>query len=342
MKIQYQELANTIEKVLMQYNVAQQTARETAEVLAYNTADGIASHGVNRLPRLVSYLKNGYISGKLAHCVQASGTIERWDGEMGMGVSNALLCTRRACALARQQGIGVVALRNTNHWMRAGYYGWMAAEEGMMSILWTNTMANMPPWGAKDCRIGNNPLVLAVPRTNGQHVVTDCALSQFSYGKIEEYRLLGKQLPVPGGFDENGQITTDPAAIEKTWQVLPAGFWKGSCLSMVFDMIGTILADGNAVCDIARKYPDELGLTQVFMMINPDWAGSEGIADAVANRVIADLAEATPITPGQSIRYPGQSVYDKRRRSMAEGIEVLDSVWAQIAALQNEDGVSQK
>ena len=74
----------------------------------------------------------------------------------------------------------------------------------------------MPAWGAKDCRIGNNPFILAVPRSDGQHVMVDCALSQFSYGKLESTRLAGRQLPVPGGCDEDGQLTTDPAAIEKS------------------------------------------------------------------------------------------------------------------------------
>ena len=73
----------------------------------------------------------------------------------------------RAIALARAHGIGCVALANTNHWMRGGSYGWQAADAGVIGICWTNTLANLPPWGAADPRIGNNPLVIAVPRAAG-------------------------------------------------------------------------------------------------------------------------------------------------------------------------------
>ena len=69
--------------------------------------------------------------------------------------------------------------------------------------------------------------------------MVDCALSQFSYGKLESTRLAGRQLPVPGGCDEDGQLTTDPAAIEKSGRALPIGYWKGSGLSILLDLIAT-------------------------------------------------------------------------------------------------------
>lgn len=56
---------------------------------------------------------------------------------------------------------------------------------------------------------------MAVPRSNGEHAMIDCAVSQFSYGKIEDCRLRGVQLPVPGGYDTKGELTTDPTEIEK-------------------------------------------------------------------------------------------------------------------------------
>ena len=90
----------------------------------------------------------------------------------------------RAVELARANGIGCVALGNTNHWLRGGSYGWQAAEAGCVGICWTNTQPNMPAWGARDRRIGNNPFVMAVPRKEG-HVVVDIAMAQFSYGQME-------------------------------------------------------------------------------------------------------------------------------------------------------------
>ena len=137
------------------------------------------------------------------------GAIERWDGHRGFGPLNAKRAMDRACELAKENGIGCVALGNNNHWMRGGTYGWLAADHGCIGICWSNTMPNMPAWGGLNRKIGNNPLIMAVPRSNGEHAMIDCAVSQFSYGKIEDCRLKGLKLPVPGGYDtrENSQQT---------------------------------------------------------------------------------------------------------------------------------------
>lgn len=86
-------------------------------------------------------------------------------------------------------------------------------------------MPNMPVWGGTEAKIGNNPFVMSISRNNGEHVVIDCALAQFSYGKIEEYRLKEIQLPSPGSYNIRGELTTDPREIEASLRVLPIGYW---------------------------------------------------------------------------------------------------------------------
>lgn len=335
MRIAYAEIVATLEEKLMKRGFSREQSAETAEILAANSQDGILSHGVNRFPRLLSYIDKGYIVPGVTACKEAGfGAIERWNGQLGMGVTNARICTDRACELAEQYGIGMVALRNTNHWMRGGYYGWQAADRGFTAILWTNTMANMPPWGAKDCRIGNNPLVMAVPRSNGQHMVLDGAMSQFSYGKIEECRLQGKRLPVPGGYDEHDQLTDIPGDIEKTWRVLPIGFWKGSSISILLDAMAAQLSAGNAVCDIAHNCPDEIALSQVFIVMKPELLGEVNEETPAVERVIDDLHQAEPVRAGSKVRYPGEQTYVRRVANQQAGsIEVVDAVWAQILAM---------
>jgi LDH2 family malate/lactate/ureidoglycolate dehydrogenase len=129
--------------------------------------------------------------------------------------------------------------------MRGGTYGWQAADAGVIGICWTNTLPNLPAWGADTPRIGNNPLVMAVPRPEG-HLVLDMAMSQFSYGALAAYRSRGESLPVPGGFDSAGAITSDPGAIEASRRPLPIGFWKGAGLSIMLDAIAASLAGGRA------------------------------------------------------------------------------------------------
>ena len=82
--------------------------------------------------------------------------------------------------------------RTPNHWMRGGSYGWQAADAGVIGICWTNTLPNVPPWGASEPRIGNNPLIIAIPRPPA-HVVLDMAMSQFSVGALASYRTRGER-----------------------------------------------------------------------------------------------------------------------------------------------------
>jgi 3-dehydro-L-gulonate 2-dehydrogenase len=137
--------------------------------------------------------------------------------------------------LAKISGIGCVALANTNHWMRGGYYGWQAARKGVVFIGWSNTIGNMPAYGATDTRLGNNPVVISLPY-QGNAIVLDMAMSQFSYGAMEAATLKGEQLPVFGGYDQNGNLTKDPSAVLETRRMLSIGYWKGAGLSLLLTL----------------------------------------------------------------------------------------------------------
>ena len=326
-RVKYDDLLKEFKRVLESRGFSAKAAEDAATVFAQNSLDGIYSHGINRFPRVVEYLDKGEIDPKvLPTTVSASGAIERWDGHRGFGPLNAKMAMDRACELAKQYGIGLVALGNNNHWMRGGSYGWQAANNGCIGICWSNTMPNMPAWGAKDRKIGNNPFIYAVPKSNGEHVVVDCAVSQFSYGKIEEARLAGRQLPVPGGYDENGNLTTDPAAIEKTWRVLPMGYWKGSGLSILLDLIATVLTDANSVRKIGT-FGDEIGLSQIMIAIDPSRFNDTETTDRIVQELVADIQSSVPIREGGQIFYPGEMEMNNRRDNRENGIPVNEEVW---------------
>ena len=326
-RVAYQAMVNEFARVLAARGFSSEDAQSAAEIFAQNSLAGVFSHGLNRFPRLVSYLEKGVIDPKVrASCVQSFGNMERWDGHRGFGPLNAQRAMSRACELAKAHGIGLVALGNNNHWMRGGTYGWQAAEEGCIGICWTNTMPNMPAWGAKDCRIGNNPIVMAIPRSNGEHVVVDCAVSQFSYGKIESHRLSGQQLPVPGGYNQDGELTTDPGQIEQTWRVLPMGYWKGSGLSILMDLMATILSGGNSVADVG-SFGDEVGVTQIMIAIDPAKFNTAEETDAIAQRILEDVKASEPVAEGGEVFYPGERSYKSMQDNMQNGIPVVEEIW---------------
>ena len=335
MRISPAELRQTFLDILLSRGVAPALAEAAAQNFTETSVDGVYSHGVNRFPRVISYLDKGVIDGTAQpECISRIGSFERWDGHMGLGNANARLAMDRACALAHESGIGCVAIGNTNHWMRGGAYGWQAADQGCVGICWTNTMPNTPAWGGKEARIGNNPFVMSVPQSEGRHLVIDCAMSQFAYGKIEMSRMKGEQLPVPGGWDTQGNITTDPAEIEKSQRVLTIGYWKGSGLSIVLDLVAAVLSGGNTVTDVGRKYTEEIGLSQVLIAIDPAHMNTKAITDDIIRRVVEDIKTATPTEEGGAIYYPGELELKTRQDNLANGVPVLDEVWQSIQALK--------
>jgi 3-dehydro-L-gulonate 2-dehydrogenase len=317
MRVSYQQLHDTLCRALARTGLAPDRAALSARLIADASRDGVASHGLNLVPRLLTMIRAGLVDVHArAECNARHGAIERWDGRRGPGNLNAYDAMDGAVALARTHGIGCVALANTNHWMRGGTYGWQAADAGFAGVCWTNTMPNLPPWGADTPRIGNNPLVIAVPRPEG-HVVLDMAMSQFSYGALASYRLRGEQLPVPGGFDRDGELTRDPAAIEASRRPLPIGFWKGSGLALLLDMLAALLTGGRATHDIPTVPEQETGLSQVFLAFDVPSIAGRAEATRIVDAILADLR----------VRYPGERAFDTRRQSLAEGIPVEPSAW---------------
>jgi 3-dehydro-L-gulonate 2-dehydrogenase len=329
-RIPYPDVVSTLEDVLRRLGLPPQDAELGARLFADASRDGVHSHGLRRFPRFVEMARAGEVDvSARAEPVTRHGPLERWDGRRGPGNLNAHRCMARAIELARAHGIGCVALANTSHWMRGGSYGWQAAEAGMVGICWTNTMPNLPPWGASEPRLGNNPLVVAVPRAAGP-VVLDMAMSQFSVGALEAYRLRGEPLPVDGGFDAAGALTRDPAAIEATGRLLPAGYWKGSGLALVLDLLAAMLSGGRATHEIPADPLRETGVSQVFLAIDPAALGPAGAAEETANRVLEHFRGASP---DAAVRYPGERALRLRRESLAAGVPVDPLVWERIRAL---------
>ena len=149
-RVSYEELFNEFKRVLASRGFEEKMAADAATVFAQNSLDGIYSHGINRFPRVVSYLDKGEIKPEnVASCIDAHGAMERWDGHRGFGPLNAKRAMDRACELAKEYGIGLVALGNNNHWMRGGTYGWQAADQGCIGICWSNTQPQHAGLGRK-------------------------------------------------------------------------------------------------------------------------------------------------------------------------------------------------
>jgi 3-dehydro-L-gulonate 2-dehydrogenase len=209
---------------------------------------------------------------------------------------------------------------------------------------------NLPPWGASTVALGNNPLVIAIPRRvisegggegESAPIVLDMAMSQFSYGTLAAYRERGDTLPVPGGYDNQGNLTSSPGVIEETHRALPIGYWKGSGLSFVLDVLAAMLTGGMATHDFSTDPAKEVGQSQVFLAISP--ASVETIEElsrfaqgqSIAQKAIDALHAAKPIQPEKPVRYPGEGALRIREESMKLGVVVEEVVWEAFVRLES-------
>jgi 3-dehydro-L-gulonate 2-dehydrogenase len=332
LRLPFDHIVAELTRVLIALEFAPERARQSAVLFTETQLDGVASHGLNRFPRFVRQVQAGVVDVHAVPELAATfGAWEQWDGRLGPGNLNATFATSRAIELAREHAVGVVALRNTNHWMRGGTYGWQAALDGFAFIGWTNTTPNMPPWGTVTRKLGNNPLIVAIPRDHAP-VVLDMAMSQFSYGKMERLALLGEPLPLPGGYDANGHLTTDASAILETWRPLPTGYWKGAGLAMVLDLLAATLSGGLTTREIGAA-GEEHALSQVFIAIDISRSAGPHAVSAVVSAVIDDLHSAVAAPDGSPARYPGESVLRIREDNRRLGVPVDEQVWEEIRSV---------
>lgn len=334
MRVPFDEMKNQIKEVFMKYGMSEEKAEICARTHTESSRDGIYSHGTNRVARFIDYVQKGWVDINADPTVEKEfGAMAVMNGNMGPGVTNAFAAADKAISLAKKNGIGLVGLHNTTHWMRGGTYGLYVANKGYVAISWTNTESCMPAWGGKDVRLGNNPFVMAAP-TDGDPVMIDMAMSQYAYGKLQVTRLAGKKLPYPGGFDKDGNLTDDPGAIEDSMRILPMGYWKGSSMAFMLDILGAILSDGIDAPELDKKGKGSCGgASQIFIVIDPkQLTDIKRIYEVIANAK-AHIKASTLAENGSSIWYPGEDYVLYRKENTDKGVFVDDSVWQEILSL---------
>jgi 3-dehydro-L-gulonate 2-dehydrogenase len=227
--------------------------------------------------------------------------------------------------------MAVVSLCNTNHWMRAGTYCLQAAGKNCIGICMTNTTPNIPPWGGREAKVGNNPIAIAVPH-EPYPILLDMAMSQFSYGKMEVLEQRGEKLPCVGGFDKDLQLTDEPGAILESGLALPMGNWKGSGLAMMIDLLVSILSSGSTTKEIGKRN-EEFGVSQLFMAFDLDQVSDAETRARVIKDVTDSLLESSAIETDGQVFYPGQQTWLRREENLQKGIPVDRETWEKIDAL---------
>lgn len=331
-RVSYEQLESTLEAILKKSGFEAVKAAVCASLFAKASLDGVASHGLNRFPAFMEQVRKGHVQADATPVLEHSlPVMERWNGNLGAGMYNAHFAMKRAIEMAAENGIGCVAMNHTNHWMRAGNYGWQAAAAGCIGICFTNTIPNMPAWGGSEPKLGNNPLVIAVPFGKGA-VVLDMAMTQYSYGKMSIFEKEKASMPHHAGFDSQGALTKDPVHVLAEQLALPIGLWKGAGLSMMLDLMASGISKGKTTLEIGRQ-GEEYGISQLFFCFHLEKLGIDpsDLEQKVAG-VLEDL-KASTVFEGMEVSYPGEKSFQRRKENFASGVPVDSEIWEKVVMM---------
>jgi L-2-hydroxycarboxylate dehydrogenase (NAD+) len=197
------------------YGVPEPDARICAEVLITADKRGIDSHGVGRLkPIYIDRIKAGQINPVTKIDVIREGpTTAVLDANNGMGQVVSAMANGMAIEKAKRQGMGMVVVRNSNHYGIAGYYTCKAAEAGCIGYAGTNARPSIAPTFGVENMLGTNPMTWSMPTDEAFPFSIDCATSVTQRGKIEVYARKGKDLPPGWVIGQDGGTRTDAAAV---------------------------------------------------------------------------------------------------------------------------------
>lgn len=259
MKVKYLEEKTDIYNRLLEVGVAKDQAEVVADCFATADEYGVTSHGINVLPSHIDKVLNpngGYNLTPSLEIIREAPSFAVIDGDNGMGPIVADYCMNYAVEKARKVGVFHVFSRNNNTFGPAFYYPLKAAEKGFIGILFSNTPAQMAPYGGKEKMLGTNPFAVVIPVPGSDPIIVDMATSVVAKSKFKQYKKQGKQLPDGWALDVNGLPTNDPDEGMRGLVQPMAGF-KGYGIAMLIDIISGLVSGAAFLNKVGRFYSED-------------------------------------------------------------------------------------
>ena len=350
-RIPYEETFAFCVKVFQGHGFSEEESRQIADVLLDADLSGIESHGIQRLINYHKKITNGLVDlnakPEIIRETPLSATIE---GHHAMGQPLSTWAMSLAIEKARQHGVGMVTVRNSNHFGIAGYYAKMAARAGFLGVSMTNTEAILVPTYGRRAILGTNPIAVSMPAAPIPFTF-DAATTVVPRGKLEVYAKRDGVIPDGWALDENGNPSSDAARvlaniINKTGGgILPLGGagmatsgHKGYGLSMLVEICTGILSGGltsNYVC----RTPDITGDCHFFMAVDYGMFGDKQEIEAHLSALLQELRDSDKAEGQDRIYTHGEKEFEARQRIMAEGIPISEKAYDELRMIARYAGV---
>lgn len=334
MKVAVEDVRKLAEGILLANGVPADHATTQAGLFIEAEMRAIPSHGLLRLRRVIERIHAG-LSNPTTRGNQewTARSFLSVDGMRGLGPVIAMSALDTIIPRAREDGIAIAAIRNTNHLGALAYYAEHVAKEGLTCIALTISEALVHPWGGRKAMIGTNPIAIGVP-ADPTPMVLDMATGLVSMGKIHDHANRGAPIPLGWALDENGDPTTDAAAAKKG-AIAPFGGPKGYALGIAFEVLVASLA-ASAIGTGVKGTLDSVNVSNkgdIFIVIAPPHAEA---AKALVTDYLEDIRAAAPSDPEHPVLAPGDRAHAARAQSEKRGMFIDDGLWADLQKLSQE------
>lgn len=328
--IPLEELTRLARSALENAGASATMADATARALVAADAQGLASHGVSRVPQYAAHIRLGRVDGKVEPTVvRSKGGACLVDAADGLAFSACGLAVKEAIARAREFGVSFVGVRNSHHFGAAAYHLDAVARAGLVGLAFGNSPSAMPAWGGKRAIFGTNPIAAAFPRKGHPPIVIDLSLSEVARGKLMVAAREGKSIPLGWALDRNGNPTTDPKQ-GLDGMMVPMGGVKGAMLALMVELLCCALTGAQMGFEADSFFVDEGNrprIGQAFIVVDPGaLTGEDSYAERVETLVALMLQDA-------DVRLPGYRRKALADRAIEQGVEVPGTLLDQLRAL---------
>lgn len=315
------------ERVLTALDVAADEAAIVAASLVDADLRGVDTHGVAaRLPNYVARVRNGGINPHAKVSVVADhGAITVLDADDAFGQIAADRATREAIDRAREHGVGIVAVRRSNHIGVMSYWTRQMADAELAGHAVSGAAPGIAPWGGTEKLLGSNPWSWAFPVAGHPPLVVDVSNGVVIYGKVRGAAKRGEPIPEGWALDPDGRPTTDAqAGVEGS--LLPFGDAKGAALTMGLEVLASILtgaAYSKQVPELFEpEHPQRLG--HFFLAL--DIAKFQPFDEFTRRTAeFVDWIESSrPAAGADKVRTPGTRGEQTFAQRSAEGLPLTD------------------
>jgi LDH2 family malate/lactate/ureidoglycolate dehydrogenase len=326
-----------------QSGMKEEDAKIVTDTMAVADSRGIHSHGFLRLPIYIERIKKGYITtNSHIEVIKEYNSITILDGQYAAGQVVGKTAMEASINKAKETGLGLTVVKNSNHFGIAAYYAAMAAEHNMVGIAISNVEPLMPAIGGAEKVIGNNPIAIAAPNNEGKDpIVLDMALSNVPLGKILVAAQKGESIPEGWAVNKNGEPTTDPADVQKGGFLYPVGGPKGFGLALMAEVLTGIISGGQYSKTIPSMYDLEEKQSISHFMLAIDlsvFLGEQDYSERIGN--LTSFVKDSKKAPGVDNTFlPGELEYMREKENVNKGLPMDDKLLVELRKLSKDTGI---